>query len=334
MIFSKNRGFTIVELMIAIAIGMLIIAALSQVYLGNRKNFLVEEGLARLQENGRYATYMLNKDIRMIGFVGCSNQGKIKINNLIKNPTYSFDLGNSLRGYDSATSSFSPVLPTNLSTKALPGSDVLELRMATFFNVNLNDDMHKSNNPIPVSSRTTINAGDPLLITDCRVGDLFVAGSNSNAAVITHTVSNNTQNELSTAYLQNAKVMKYAYYAYYVKNTGRTNDKGQPIYALVRQDANGVENEIADGVEKMRITYLVDTNNDKNVDTYQTATQVDNSNNWDNVRGVQISLLLSTTEDVNDKNQSYAFNGVTSTPTDKKLRREWDSFINIRNRGL
>lgn len=334
MIFRQHRGFTIVELMISIALGMLIIAGVAQVYLSNRNSFTTEEGLARVQENGRYANYMLSKDLRMAGFVGCGNQNNIRIANLIKTPSYVLSLDNPVRGYDSPASSFSPLLPANITGKALPGSDVIEVRMASFANARLSDDMHKNNNPIPMVNRSSINAGDPVLITDCKVGDLFIAGSNNSAAVITHTVSNNTQNELSNAYTKNAKVMQFLYYAYYVKDTGRTNDSGQPIYALVRQNVNGTEEEIADGVEKMRIMYALDTDGDKNTDTYYTATQVENANSWDKVRGMQISLLLSTPENVSNKSQPYFFNGTSITPIDKKLRREWDSFINIRNRGL
>ncbi len=37
--------------------------------------------------------------------------------------------------------------------------------------------MNQSNNPILVFNRLGIQAGDVLMITNCRVGDIFIAGA-------------------------------------------------------------------------------------------------------------------------------------------------------------
>ena len=128
--------------------------------------------------------------------------------------------------------------------------------------------------------------------------------------------------------------MRFLYYAFYIKDTGRVNSQNQPILALVRLDSDGNEDEIAEGVEQMRITYGVDTDADNAADTYQTAAQVNSANNWNNVISVQINLLMATIDGVNDRSQAYTFNGVTTTPADRKLRRQWDTFVTLRNRGL
>ncbi len=128
--------------------------------------------------------------------------------------------------------------------------------------------------------------------------------------------------------------MRYVYYAFYIKNTRRVNSKNQPVYALVRQDLNGNEIEIAEGAEKNEILYGVDTTNDKTADTYQTASQVQAANYWGKVISVQVKILFATPENVVNQAQAYQFNGTTYTPTDLKLRRQWNTFITIRNRGL
>lgn len=329
-----SRGLSIVEFMITMTLGALIIAAASSVYLSNKKTNRVQEGLARLQENARFATYQLNYDLRMAGYQGCLNTNTITITNRIKNPSSVTLFDTPIDGFDASGSSFSPALPSNLSGKTLAGSDVLEIRRASSTTIQMKADMTMPNNPVLVYDRKGINAGDVVMISNCSVGDIFIAGANTNGTAITHTSADNTGNDLTVAYTAGTQVMQFLYYAYYIKNTGRTNADNQPVLALVRQDVDGIEEEIAEGVEQMRILYGVDTNADKAVDTTQTATQVQAGNNWNNVISVRINLLFATVENVNDAAQPYVFNGATITPTDRKLRREWTIFVTLRNRGL
>jgi len=62
---------------------------------------------------------------------------------------------------------------------------------------------------------------------------------------------------------------------------------------------------------------------------YISATSVQN---WDNVFSVRISLVLRTADDnLVEAPQSYAINGVTTTPTDRRLRRVFTTTIALRN---
>ncbi|MFC3907876.1 PilW family protein [Legionella dresdenensis] len=334
MRFKSAAGFSIVEFLIATSLGALLIAIAGAVYLSNKTTYRIQDGLARLQENGRYAAYILAKDLRMAGFQGCANQRQVKVTNLVTNPSIVLNYDTPLLGFDGLSSTFSPALPANITGKAVTGNDVVEIRMASNRGVQLREDMNRTNNPILVYDRLDIQAGMPIMITNCVIGDIFIAGANSNATAITHTVTNNNANDLSIPYLHTAQIMQLLYYAYYIKNTGRVNAQGQPVYALMRQDINGNEIELAEGVERMRITYGVDTNTDNVVDSYQTATQINAANNWNNVISIRINLLLATVENVNNKIQPYVYNGSTVTPTDRKLRRQWEVFVTLRNRGL
>ncbi|KTD21680.1 PilW family protein [Legionella londiniensis] len=329
-----NEGFSIIEFMVAITLGTLLIATAGSVYLTNKTTFRVQDALARLQENARYANYYLNREIRMAGFQGCASETYVKMTNRVKDPSSVLLYDKPVMGFDGLATSFSPTLPANLSGKPASGTDVVEIRMAANTNVQLRDDMNRTNNPILVYDRLGIRAGEVVMISNCSVGDIFVAGGNTNATAITHTVTNNTSNDLTVAYTAGAHVMRYVYYAFYIKDTGRKNASNQPIYALVRQDINGNEIEIADGVENMQVSYGIDTNNDKAADVYQTASEVNASNNWDKVISLKVNLLFSSIENIINKNQAYQFNGTTYTPTDRKLRREWQTFITLRNRGL
>lgn len=331
---SRQKGFSIVEFMIAITLGMLLIATVGQIYLSNRTSNIIQEGLARLQENGRYAHYMLANDLRMAGYHGCGQQSQMEVTNLVPSQPNLSEFDTPLKGYDGNGSTFSPALPSYLTALADNRSDVLEIRMASNQGVNLREDMTRKNTPILVYDRLGIQAGEVIMVTDCSVADIFIAGANSNAVAITHTVSNNLSNDLSIPYLTNAQVMRFLYYAYYIKDSGRSNSDGEPIYSLYRLNISGTEEEIAEGVERMDVSYGVDTNGDHSIDSYKTAAEVEAANQWNSVIGVNINLLMATTENVNTKIQSYRYNGATITPSDRKLRREWNIFVTLRNRGL
>ncbi len=329
-----NKGFSIVEFMIAITLGTLLVATAGSVYVSNKKTFRVQEALSRLQENARFAVYHLNKQIRMAGHQGCANKDSVQVTNLVSNPSNLLNFDNPILGYDGSATTFTPTLPTHLSGKPALDSDLLEIRLASVINVQLRRDMNRTNQRIRVYDRFNIQDGDVLFISDCRIGDIFAAGTTSNSRIITHTTANNISNHLSFAYTAGSQVMQFQYYSFYVKDTGRTNASNESIYGLYELDADGNETELVEGVEKMRILYGVDNNGDYTADEYQSATAINTANNWDNVISARINLLFSTNENVIPKAQPYEFDGTTYTPSDRRLRREWTTFINLRNRGL
>ncbi|MGQ9427296.1 PilW family protein [Gilvimarinus sp. F26214L] len=66
---NRNRGFTLVELLVALALGILLSVGIVNIYLENRRNYLQDEELARLQENARYALRLLKRELTMAGFI-------------------------------------------------------------------------------------------------------------------------------------------------------------------------------------------------------------------------------------------------------------------------
>jgi type IV pilus assembly protein PilW len=60
-------GFSLVELMIAITLGLIVLLAVGSIYVGSRQTYRVQEDNARLQEAGRYALEVLGRSIRQAG---------------------------------------------------------------------------------------------------------------------------------------------------------------------------------------------------------------------------------------------------------------------------
>lgn len=65
----QQKGFTIVELMIAGTLGLLLIAGVIQLFTSSNKNFTMQEELANLQEDGRFAMIFLENEIQQGGWI-------------------------------------------------------------------------------------------------------------------------------------------------------------------------------------------------------------------------------------------------------------------------
>lgn len=67
------RGLSLIELMVALTIGSLLIIGAVTVYVQSRNTYAVNETMARLQENARYALSMIEPDVRQANYWGLTN---------------------------------------------------------------------------------------------------------------------------------------------------------------------------------------------------------------------------------------------------------------------
>jgi len=77
--FNSSRlqtqlGLSMIELMIAIALGVVLLLGLVQIFGGVRSSFNAADSRARIQENGRFALDFIRRDARMAGHFGCRNE--------------------------------------------------------------------------------------------------------------------------------------------------------------------------------------------------------------------------------------------------------------------
>ena len=66
-------GMSLIELMIALLIGTILVLGLVQVFAASRTAYQLSQGIARNQENARFALDFLGRDLRMAGHAGCVN---------------------------------------------------------------------------------------------------------------------------------------------------------------------------------------------------------------------------------------------------------------------
>lgn len=66
---ARNRGFTIVELMIAVLLGLILTAVVSAIYIGNRQTTVTQRDLANVVQNGSFAIDVVSRLFRQAGQV-------------------------------------------------------------------------------------------------------------------------------------------------------------------------------------------------------------------------------------------------------------------------
>lgn len=70
------RGLSLVELMVAVSIGLLLVLAMMSLYTSSRRTYNVTDEVARMQENARIAFTILDRQLRMAGFIRSDSDGK------------------------------------------------------------------------------------------------------------------------------------------------------------------------------------------------------------------------------------------------------------------
>jgi type IV pilus assembly protein PilW len=72
---GKQKGFTLVEIMVALTLSMVLIGGVIQIYISGKESYRVQKELARLQENQRIAMEFIQNDIRRAGFTPKNDPG-------------------------------------------------------------------------------------------------------------------------------------------------------------------------------------------------------------------------------------------------------------------
>ncbi|NVK21453.1 MAG: PilW family protein [Kangiellaceae bacterium] len=66
---NKSQAFTLVELMVAMVIGLIIIAGIFMVFLSSKQTYRLTSSMTQVHDNGRFAMNYLVKDVQKAGWV-------------------------------------------------------------------------------------------------------------------------------------------------------------------------------------------------------------------------------------------------------------------------
>lgn len=74
---GAQRGFGLVELMIAMTLGLILVLGVSQIFIAGKQSFVVQQHSAALQENARFVLTRISRDLRQAGMFGCLDLARL-----------------------------------------------------------------------------------------------------------------------------------------------------------------------------------------------------------------------------------------------------------------
>lgn len=342
-----QRGVTLIELMVALVLGLIVTGAALALFIANRQTYLATESLGYLQESAGTAFELMSRDLREAAGNPCD--GSVEVVNVLNNPASSWytDFAAGMRGYGGNTPFPDAAFGTGKGQR-VSGTEAVELKSAVANGVTIVSH-------VPVSAQFQVNTKAHGLHT----GDIAMACDFNHAAIfqvtnaqpgVNTTIVHNTGGSVSpgnctkglgsplactaigTSYefgcrfggldpaidcklAENrwtATIAKLKAARWYVGYNGRG---GTSLYRSMLRNNAGVlaidRDEVADGVANMALAYLVDGS-----PSYVQAASV---GDWTRVVAIRIDVSLA---------------GRLKVGTDgKPLQRHVSHVIAIRNRA-
>ncbi len=288
----RQLGLTLVELMVALVLGLVVIGAVVNLFLTNRQTYRTTENLARMQENLRFAFELMARDVREAGATACGSTTVVA--NVLKGtpPSWSWE-GESLRAYEDCNT-----VPTFSSPlrKCAAGTPVLAISRASNSAEEVRVTKHDPENSatMNISHVGTIKTKDILFVCKGSQAAIFQATNvNAKSLTVVHQAGQNTPgnetkcldfplkpNQCKTSF-KGGTLLRFERILWYV----RTNDRGgTSLYRKVNDD-DAIE--MVPDIVALDFTFLSENGN-----TYQTIASV---GNWTQVRAVR---AIVTTESI------------------------------------
>ncbi len=325
----RMDGLTLIELMIALVLGLLVVGVAIGIFASNRQTYRATENLGWMQENVRVAFELMARDLREAGGNPCVNS--LPIANVLNPPTSGGwwanlqHWGTAVRGYAGNQAFPGDSFGTGTAARR-SGTEAIEL-MSGDDTVATIRAHNTGSNQFTVNTTTHgFGAGDVLLACNSRQAAIFQASAVSGANIAHNSGGGPPGNCTASLGLvgvgeacstrepfefaaPNSVITRLHATRWFIAN----NPSGRSALYQSRVGSGAVvSDEVAEGVTNMQITYLR-----QGAATYETA--VDVNGRWDEVIAARIQLTVESVENT----------GVGGVP----ITRELVHVASLRNRN-
>jgi type IV pilus assembly protein PilW len=300
--FARQRGVTLVELMVALVLGLVVSGAALALFATNRQTYVASENMERIQESSRIAFELMARDLREADGNPCSNE--IALNNGLNGFggwAWWSDWGAGMQGY-SGTEPFPDAAFGTAERDRVDGTPAVEVWTAKPTGSVLTAAMGTTSDDLTVSNTSGIATNDLLVICDYLHGTIFQA-TDVAATKIEHHASGTPGNANATlppdVYGPNAMISKLHVARWYIGYNGRTDRDGNLLTSLYRTTVTDPTNttpaadEIVEGVTGMTLAYHL-----RGGGAYNAVPA-----NWDDIDAVQIGLTLASRDQIGTEGQ-------------------------------
>ena len=363
---KRMRGFSMVELMVAVMLALLVTGALISVFVGARQAFQATSGTAALSDAGRFAVNFLEQAVRNAGFMACNTtQRQSSILNVAL-PSLAYDFTEPLAGYEANNTgvggAYTVVAPA-VATAAVSadpsiGDWVGGLDPALTGMVVQNNDILVVRSTLPgsqtayvttpapngtasfsVNSAAGFAVGGLAVMSDCAKSAAFQIGGVAGTTISFNTggAPGNTGSALGMDFDLGAQITPVTTVVWFI-GPGADGDSALFSYSLNAAGVfpNGGPNngatEMVPDIEAMQILYGLDTAGTQTVSQYVTADQVPNFNS---VMSVKIAVLAASalgSASIPPAALTYNLLGTSVTaPRDMRARQVFETTVSVRN---
>lgn len=287
------RGFTLVELMVGLTVGIVVLTAATVAFLGVSNSRREMEKIDRQIENGRYAMQLLTDDISLAGYWGEFNP------TLVGTPV---SIASGTSGYPCNTDDANLKLAVPLHVQ---GYDLAATVPACIFDVKANTDI------IVVRRASTCVAG-AAGCTATVANTTYMQSTLCDAELALPTIAQRyVVSATAAAFILSkrncvagsADIRKYLVHIYFVANN---NNAGDGIPTLKRAELGAGTFSVVplvEGVDNLQAEYAVDTDGNGTPDAYTADPSTYNGClgaacvvNWTNVAAVKLYVLARSTD--------------------------------------
>lgn len=317
---KSTRGFSLVELMVAIAIGLILIAGLATLFANSSQTGNEIDKSIRQIENGRYAAELLSEDVSVAGYYGELSTAGMTLGTASACATAVNALG-----WDNAGLT-APVAVTGFSA-----TEAAALGCLTNYKAGTVAFALRHLDTKAVAPGAATDGGVYLQTSRCSTDPV------ATRFIISTTSSDFTLRGLNCTAVNH--VQRYVTRIYYVASC---NECGvDTIPTLKRAELKGnlmVVSPLAEGIEEVAYDYGFDTDGDGTPDTYLTGLSGvagAPDNDWGNVVGVRIHMLSRTTETstgfTDSKTYGLGLSGTRGPFNDSYKRRAYTVTTRVNN---
>lgn len=345
-------GMTLVELMVGMAVGLFVATVAIATFVSTRTLNVVNASTTRMNENARLAMDTLHTDFRNSGFAGCwplalRKQDWPEVLRASLDDGFIADGRLGILGYKgNAGGNFSPALSATLLRRVtdlsgnppVANSDFVSVRVPAdplawdVVEAMAGPDEAPKLNPANLGA---LASGDVVLIADCKGATIFrVTGVDAATGLLSHAAETgalrNQQPGLGNIYGKGATVYRLQTRHYYVARS-KIRPETNSLWRLSVPKNSGEDDavEVASGVDRLLVSYGVNTESDQDVTRYVDAPAVAA---WERVVSARIQLLPATPDNnMARANQTYRFDGKDVTAPDLRVRNPMTEIVTLRN---
>ncbi len=309
---QTQSGLSLIELMISITLGLIILSALTTLFVNQSKARAELDKSNRMIDNGRYALETLAEDLKLAGFYAGLDTTSLALPTAAQaNPcsTTMSDIKAALplhiQGYNAVNATVAATAPPACLPATLKaGSDILVVR--------------RVDTSAAVAQAAAVN-GTPYLQTNvCQYDALTHILDNTPASFTLHQM--NCPFGILPATGPYTSLRRMMVHIYFIDSNNQAGDGIPTLKRMELSATSTMDNStivpLVEGIEFMQIDYGQDTNNDGAVENYITVPALAD---WPNIMSVKLNIVarnIDSTAGYTDT-KTYALGGspaITFTP--------------------